>query len=107
MDSITRDTYAQLNVYRLLLEALYLEFVGSNPEAVERMRSYVLSRIKDPDLMEISDPNQHSEAEEIQPQAFEAAHAFFDRFAGLLAPPVPKDSKESSKPTDNDDGFPF
>jgi len=67
------------------------------------MRSYVLARVKDPDLMEISDPAQLSEAQEIQPQAFEAAHAFFDRFESLLAPLALEDSRESSKPSGNDE----
>jgi hypothetical protein len=104
MDDNTRDTYALLNAYRFLLEALYLEAVGTNPDSIERMRSYVLKRIEEPYILPSHDPNATQEALEIRPKTAEIVEGFFQ----AMYPPLRSqpDLKALSKPNDNDP-FPF
>src|SRR5713226_8785702 len=100
MDIPTRNTYAILNAYRFLLEALYLEVLGTNPDSIERMRSYVFKRIEDPYILPIHDPNAMAETLEIRPKTAEIVEGFFDS----LYPESRSDSTELSIPTDNENG---
>ena len=104
MNRTPKDTYALLNAYRFLLEALYLEAVGTNPDSIERMRSYVLKRIEDPYILPTHDPKAMEETLEIRPKTAEIVEGFFES----LHHRSHLDSRELSKPNDNDpDKFPF